>query len=178
MITTVAVAPDGSLVFTGAFGIDLSIAGGPTLTATEYAMFVATLDAGGDHVASRAYAAKFAEAASDVAVASNGRIVLAGTHETGVDFGGGPSPARHARARRAPTSSSPRSTPTTRSGAASSHGDDVENQSAMGIALDGTGAQLLAGFYRGTLDLGVGIVTVRRPARRLRRPAARAALIT
>ncbi|MFT3772489.1 MAG: hypothetical protein QM820_44410 [Minicystis sp.] len=86
-ITTLAVDPSGDIVIGGSFTESISF-GGPTLTTTtQFTMFLARLDAGGNHVWSRSLGYPVG---AHVAIDPAGDIVLAGNFMGTLDLGGGP----------------------------------------------------------------------------------------
>ncbi|WP_437784462.1 outer membrane protein assembly factor BamB family protein [Sorangium sp. So ce1097] len=93
-IHNVAVDASGSVVLAGSFGdyftetIDLG--GGPLITAGREDIFVAKLDADGEHLWSKRFGDAALQRAYGVAVDGSGDIVVSGTFQGSVDFGGGP----------------------------------------------------------------------------------------
>ncbi|KYF82998.1 hypothetical protein BE11_05375 [Sorangium cellulosum] len=93
-IHNVAVDASGSVVLAGSFGdyftetIDLG--GGPLITAGREDIFVAKLDADGEHLWSKRFGDAALQRAYGVAVDGAGDIVLSGTFQGSVDFGAGP----------------------------------------------------------------------------------------
>ncbi|XXX73217.1 hypothetical protein WMF30_36770 [Sorangium sp. So ce134] len=93
-IHNVALDASGSVVLAGSFGdyftetIDLG--GGPLITAGLEDIFVAKLDAGGEHLWSKRFGDAALQRAYGVSVDGAGDIVVSGTFQGSVDFGGGP----------------------------------------------------------------------------------------
>lgn len=84
----IVVAPDGSLIITGAFRDRINFGGGQFVSAGYGDIFLAKLDANGNHVWSRSFGATGSDLGYRILVSENGNITLAGVH-SGVDFGGG-----------------------------------------------------------------------------------------
>ncbi|WP_437544823.1 hypothetical protein WME97_37010 [Sorangium sp. So ce367] len=93
-IHNVALDASGSVVLAGSFGdyfaeaIDLG--GGPLTTAGSEDIFVAKLDADGEHVWSKRFGDEALQRAYGVAVDGAGNVVISGTFLGSVDFGAGP----------------------------------------------------------------------------------------
>ncbi|WP_438008300.1 PQQ-binding-like beta-propeller repeat protein [Sorangium sp. So ce321] len=93
-IHNVALDASGSVVLAGSFGdyftetIDLG--GGPLITAGLEDIFVAKLDADGEHLWSKRFGDAALQRAYGVAVDGSGDVVVSGTFQGSVDFGGGP----------------------------------------------------------------------------------------
>lgn len=93
-IHNVALDASGSVVLAGSFGdyfaeaIDLG--GGPLTTAGSEDIFVAKLDAAGEHVWSKRFGDASLQRAYGVAVDGPGNVVISGTFLGSVDFGAGP----------------------------------------------------------------------------------------
>ncbi|HTN86894.1 MAG TPA: hypothetical protein VL242_24520 [Sorangium sp.] len=93
-IHNVALDASGSVVLAGSFGdyftetIDLG--GGPLTTAGHEDIFVAKLDADGEHLWSKRFGDAAIQRAYGVAVDGSGDVVVSGTFQGTVDFGGGP----------------------------------------------------------------------------------------
>ncbi|WP_438019829.1 hypothetical protein WMF18_12505 [Sorangium sp. So ce315] len=93
-IHNVALDASGSVVLAGSFGdyftetIDLG--GGPLITAGGEDILVAKLDADGEHLWSKRFGDAALQRAYGIAVDGAGDIVVSGTFQGSVDFGGGP----------------------------------------------------------------------------------------
>lgn len=93
-IHNVALDASGSVVLAGSFGdyftetIDLG--GGPLINAGGEDILVAKLDADGGHLWSKRFGDAALQRAYGVAVDGSGDIVVSGTFQGSVDFGGGP----------------------------------------------------------------------------------------
>lgn len=84
----IVVAPNGSLIITGAFRDRINFGGGQFVSAGYADIFLAKLDASGNHVWSRSFGGAGDDRGCETLVDENGNVALAGWH-SGVDFGGG-----------------------------------------------------------------------------------------
>lgn len=85
----VAVDARGDIVLFGAFSGTLDFGGGPLTSAGGLDLFVAKLDALGEHVWSRRAGDAAEQFATDVAFDASGRVLVTGRFEGKVDLGGG-----------------------------------------------------------------------------------------
>ena len=153
-----AVATDssGNIVVAGEFGGSIDF-GGPALTGTG--LYLAKLDAAGNHLWSKAFQTS-SPLLHGVAVGPAGEIVIVGTFQSGVDFGGGTlygagntydafvakfdAGGNHLWSRR--------------------FGDSVDAQTAEGVVIDGSGSIIVYGSVQGGIDFGGGpLVNVGQP---------------
>ncbi|WP_437757085.1 hypothetical protein [Sorangium sp. So ce1389] len=90
----VALDASGSVVLAGSFGYysteTIDLGGGPLITAGLEDIFVAKLDADGEHLWSKRFGDAALQRAYGVAVDGSGDVVVSGTFQGSVDFGGGP----------------------------------------------------------------------------------------
>ncbi|WP_437485403.1 hypothetical protein WME75_00780 [Sorangium sp. So ce1014] len=93
-VHNVALDASGSIVLAGSFGSylveALDLGGGPLISAGRDDIFVAKLDAAGEHLWSKRFGDAAIQRAYGVAVDGAGDIVISGTFLGSVDFGGGP----------------------------------------------------------------------------------------
>jgi hypothetical protein len=82
--------PDGGVIVTGSFNGTLDLGGGALVSAGLGDLFVAKLDAVGEHVWSKRFGDADNQGFARVAVDAAGDVVLVGAYDGTVDFGGGP----------------------------------------------------------------------------------------
>jgi hypothetical protein len=82
------VAPDGSLIMTGAFRESINFGNGQLVSAGYADIFLVKLDRSGNLVWSRSFGGAGVDHGYQLLVDASGNITLAGTH-SGADFGGG-----------------------------------------------------------------------------------------
>lgn len=147
-----SIAPDGGggVVMAGTFwGGEANFGGGPLPNAGAGDIFLARLDANGDHVWSRAYGDAAEQYATDVAVDPAGNVVFTGAVLGIVDVGGGPLPeGGESDILLAKLDASGKHMWSWRAG-------DGSRQSPMGLAVQGNDI-VLAGGVEGSMDLGTG----------------------
>jgi hypothetical protein len=85
----VAVDAAGNVLLTGAFGATLDFGGGPLPLVAWPDVFVAKLDAGGQHLWSRAFSGAGYQVATSVVAGAAGEVIFAGTFIQAFDPGGG-----------------------------------------------------------------------------------------
>jgi hypothetical protein len=88
-----AVSPAGLVAITGSLEGSADFGGGVFKTAGKSDAFVAVFDAAGQHLASHPFGDPADQHGELVAFGSQGELVLAGSYEGAIDFGGGPLPA-------------------------------------------------------------------------------------
>jgi beta-propeller repeat-containing protein len=146
----IAVDGAGNVYVSGWFFGNMTFAGGPTLVSSGvFDIFLARLDAAGNHVWSK----KFGDAQSQLALAAAcdaaGNVVIVGMQAGTVDYGGGPLTAAGNEVLVA------------RFDANGNHlwshlyGGGVDG-AAYGVALDGNGDIVVSGYFEGTVDFGGG----------------------
>jgi hypothetical protein len=148
-ITPQAVAIDvnGTIVVTGTTNGAVDLGGGtlPAFGGTD--VFVLALDPAGNHAWSKLFGGASADTPTSIAI-GGGAVVLAGNHNGGIDFGGGPLAATTTDAFAAKLSMT--------DGAyvwAKSWGDTGVD-SVNGVALDTAGNVLLTGVFANKIDFG------------------------
>ncbi|WP_437815716.1 SBBP repeat-containing protein [Sorangium sp. So ce1078] len=144
-----AVDPAGGVVVAGrAFG-SVDLGGGVLVSHGADDVFVAKLDAAGEHVWSKLFGGAGADRCDRIAVDPEGNVLVAGGFHSSVDFGGRALTSAGMRdafvLRLAPEDG--RTLLAVRAGA---EGDDY----AHGIAADADGNLLVAGHFSGAIDLG------------------------
>jgi uncharacterized protein (AIM24 family) len=85
----IAVDNDGNTILAGEFSGNLDLGGGSLGSFNEYGFFVAKLDANGNHVWSKGFTTNQGLQLADIAVAPDGSVLLAGSFNGSLDFGGG-----------------------------------------------------------------------------------------
>jgi uncharacterized protein (AIM24 family) len=143
---SVAADASGNLVLTGYFFGSLDFGGGPLTGQTS--LYVAKLDAGGNHIWSKAFDAAIGHS---IAADPSGNVVVTGEFYGNVDFGGGPL-----------TNSGNEDIFVAKFDANGSHlwsrgfGDGHVNQVGRSIAVDAADNVIVTGALTGTADFGGG----------------------
>ncbi len=88
--TAVAVDSGGNVVFTGGFQNTVNFGGGSLTSAGSYDIFVAKYSAAGAYVWAKRFGDTGYDYAYGVAVDGNGNVVMTGSYQGTIDFGGGP----------------------------------------------------------------------------------------
>ena len=153
--TSVAIGTTGDVFVTGWFGGTVDLGGGPLTSAgsgTED-IFIARYTSAGQHVWSRRLGATGSDRGNAVALDATGNVVLAGSFQGAVDFGGGLVTAGGTGtavyiAKYAPAGQH-----------LWSRGFGGKNDSANGVAVDRSGNVLVAGGFFGTINFGGGLFT-------------------
>ena len=150
-----AVDGAGNVLMTGQFGGAVDFGGGPITTAGSHGLYVAKLDASGDHVWSKpvgdsGIATGIPANTITVAAGSTEEVVFTGSFDETADFGGASlvsaggqdlfaakldATGRHVFSRRE---------------------GDGSNQTGLAVAVDGAGNMLLTGRFDGAVDFGGG----------------------
>lgn len=152
--TSVAVAPGGDVIVGGRAEGTIDLGGGPLPSVGGGDLFVARLDADGQHVWSKRFGATVPWTLSGtVALSPDGDLIVTGVFAGQLDLGGGPMDAKADRAMFA----------------AKLHGDGSHvwsrafpangNPGPVWTAVDRDGNIHLTGMFTGTLDLGDGLLT-------------------
>jgi hypothetical protein len=151
----VAVDGNGNVIVTGFFWGLVNFGGDALANVGNSDIFLAKLDAGGNHVWSR----RFGDASNDgsegwdVAVDASGNVALAGRLDGTVDFGGG-----------VLTSAGGHDIFVAKFDAGGNHlwshvFGDASNQDVYDVAVDGSGSVVVTGNFLGTVDFGGGSLT-------------------
>jgi hypothetical protein len=90
LLTSMVIAPAGDIVVTGAFEGSIDLGGGPLESVSYIDGFIARFSSGGGHRWSRAFGTMGFDVATNVAVADDGDVFMAGLVNGQVDLGGGP----------------------------------------------------------------------------------------
>ena len=147
-----ALAADGAIVAVGVFDGEIGF-GGDALAAeggSNVDVFVAKLDAAGDHVWSKRFGDGTNQYAAGVAVGPDGGVVVVGAFEGTVDFGGGPlTSAGDVDAFVVKLDAAGDHVWSKRFGAAGP-------QYARDVAFDTAGRAVVVGDFEGSVDLGGG----------------------
>ncbi len=148
----VAVDPDGNVLLTGQFAETLDFGGDPLVSAGEKDIFLAKLTSSGAHVWSQRFGDSASQMPMSVACDASGNVLIAGTFEGSVDFGGGARVSQGGYdifvAKFDENGSHLWSTP---------FGDAaLWRQEAHDVAVDPAGNVLLTGENEGTVDFGGG----------------------
>ena len=148
-----AIDASGDVVLAGYFEGTLDFGGGPLTSAGAYDVFVAKLDADGNHLWSRRFGDGDDQFALSTAVDGAGNVVLAGFFGGAVELGGGPL-----------TSAGAYDVFVAKLDAGGDHlwsrrFGDASYQRASAVAVDGSGAVLFTGWFDGTMEVGGGVLT-------------------
>ncbi|MBI4699649.1 MAG: hypothetical protein HY744_00540 [Deltaproteobacteria bacterium] len=155
---TFAVAADGNgnTILTGTSSKPLDLGGGPlTRKAGDSRLFLAKLDPSGSHLWSKRFrGVGYQHRSAAFAVDGAGNVLLTGSFEEAVDFGGGP----------LTTQPGDRDIFVAKLDPSGSHlwsrrFGDLREQAGLNIVADGAGNVLLMGSFDGTVDFGAGPLT-------------------
>lgn len=143
----------GNILITGSFESTLDLGGGPLVSAGDWDIFVAKYDASGTHLWSKRFGGTARNLSWDMVVDGAGNIVVTGTFQGTVDFGGGPL-----------TSAGEFDIFVAKFDASGTHlwskrFGDTGGDYGNGVAVDGAGNVLVTGSFRGTVDFGGGSLT-------------------
>lgn len=147
----VGVGPDGEVLVAAHGNGPVNFGGGNLVPAGLNDVFLAKFSAGGTHLWSKRFGDAATQYITDVALGSNGDILITGAFAGTIDLGGGPLVSAGDLdlyvARLDPTGAH----------VWSKRFGDAASQSGQGLAVDRTsGAVAIAGTFQGTLDLGGG----------------------
>jgi hypothetical protein len=157
----VAVSPEGLVAITGSLEGSVDFGGGVYKSAGKSDAFIAVFDGAGQHLASHAFGDAGDQHGERLAFGSQGELMLAGSYEGAIDFGGGPLPiAKTARKFFALYSDNgPGSSPRYAFAFAKALPADVTVGAVAG-SVDGI---YLAGAFRGAADFGGGSLKAHEP---------------
>lgn len=150
-----SIATDGSdnVVITGYYLGVIDFGGGPLTSAGGYDIFVAKLDAAGNHLWSKSFGDAGYQFSQGVATDTSGNVVITGFFPGTVDFGGGPlTDAGNYDVFVAKFDSNGNHLWSQRFG-------DANTQYGYGVAAGGSGSVVLTGYFYGTVDFGGGPLT-------------------
>jgi hypothetical protein len=149
----VATDPDGNVIIAGEFMTWINFGGGAMLSAGGYDIFLAKFDSDGHHIWSKQFGDASSQYVSGLAVTSSGDILLCGSFQGTVNFGGtthtsaGDEDAYVAKF--------------TPGGALIWSGGfgDASEQACRAVAAGSGNMTYLIGYFAGTIDLGGGPLT-------------------
>jgi hypothetical protein len=145
----IAVDGKGNVLVTGAFSGSIDFGGGALNCGGFYDVFVAKLDASGNHVWSKTFGETGILSGISVAADSAGNVLVIGHVSGSIDFGGGPLVAAGTDAFVAKLDASGNHVWSKLFG-------DAADQHGQGIAADGAGNVLVTGAFSGSIDFGGG----------------------
>jgi hypothetical protein len=145
--TSVAMDPSGAVVFTGTYK-DADLGGGPLPGVGS--IFLAKVDAAGNHLWSKKFGDLGNQGGTGVAVDFGGNVLLTGYLQGSADFGGGPLP-----------SAGKDDIFVAKFSAGGAHVwskrfGDTDDQQGRAVTADGSGNVILAANVRGSVDFGTG----------------------
>ncbi len=150
---SVATDAAANVVVTGSFDDGSIDFGGGPLAAASADVFVAKLDAAGNHLWSKRFGNTNGQYAGGVSTDAAGNVVVAGYSYGTVDFGGG-----------ALTSAGSSDIFVAKLDAAGEHlwsrrFGDASGQAGLSVTTDGPGNVAVTGYLQGTVDFGGGVLT-------------------
>lgn len=153
--SAVAVDTSGNVVLAGTFRGAVDFGGGPLVSAGDRDIYAAKLDASGGYLWGKRFGDANIQGATGLAGDSSGNVVVTGWYTGSVDFGGGPLPGAVGN-----------EVFVAKLDASGAHvwskgfgGASADNAVGQGIAVDGAGNVLLAGWFSGSVDFGGGSLT-------------------
>ncbi|MEP7121316.1 MAG: hypothetical protein ABJE95_10420 [Byssovorax sp.] len=149
----VAFAPNGDVVFTGAFAGTINLGGGALTSLGATDLFVGRYDPAGTFLWGKRFGDAAAQAGKGVAVDGQGNVIITGDIAGKVDFGGG-----------VLTSAGATDVLLLELDAAGNHVfsklfGNVAAQTAARVALDAVGNRIITGSAAGKVDFGGGALT-------------------
>lgn len=147
-------ASTGSAVFTGSFAGSVSFGGGALASAGGQDVFVAKLDANGNHMWSKRFGNGQDQVGRTVAIDGGGNVVFTGNMAGAADFGGGPL-----------ASAGGQDAFVVKLDASGNHlwskrFGDGQDQVGDGVAVSGsTGKITVTGYFYGSVDFGAGALS-------------------
>ncbi len=150
-----AVATDamGNVVVTGRLAGTVDFGGGNLTSAGGRDVYVAKYDGNGNHLGSKRFGGAMDDSPNDIDIDGNGNIVVAGSFNGSVDFGGGALVSGGA------TDAFVAAYDANGNHLFSKRYGDAAAQSSSGVATDGAGNIYLMGTTAGAIDLGGGAVS-------------------
>jgi hypothetical protein len=149
----VAIDSAGNVVVAGEFESTVDFGGGPLTSAGSYDIYVAKLDANGDHVWSKRFGDAEGQNAISMAIDSAGNVAITGQMNGTVDFGDGP------LAGAGGTSIYVAKLDPNGDHVWSKRFENANGQSALATAVDSAGNVAITGYMNGTVDFGGGPLT-------------------
>lgn len=153
LVTAMAVDPSGNIFLVGDFEGTLDFGMGPLVSAGGTDIFVAKFDANGEVLWGKRFGDGAAQSPEGVAVGPEGGVLVTGSFEGTLDFGGSPF-----------TSAGDKDAFVASLDASGDHiwskrfGDGNFDQVATGLATDSSGAVFVTGGFSGTIDLAVDLM--------------------
>jgi hypothetical protein len=141
----------GNLFLAGDFETSVDLGGGTLTSADANDIYIAKLNANGNHLWSKRFGGTGNDAALDVAVDPSGNAIVTGYFRSSVDFGGGNSHTSAGSNDIFVARFSP-------GGACLWSGvfGDSDDQYARGVAADASSNAIITGFFEGNVDFGDG----------------------
>jgi hypothetical protein len=162
MISSIAVNNADEILVTGSFDATIDLGGGPLSSMGGSDIFVVVLRADGAHKWSKRFGGTGRSAGAGIAADTDRNIVLTGMFDDSFDLGGPTLVSVLDNTRFSPSSD----VFVAKLDAAGNHvwslrfGDAHDDQSGSTIATDAAGNVFLAGFLKGTVDFGLGPVSL------------------
>ncbi len=150
--SSVAVDALGNVLLTGSFYSTIWFGGATLTSAGDDDIFLAKLDAAGNHLFSQRFGSVGSQSGQDVKVDSSGSVLLTGTFYGAVDFGGGVLTSTSSDVFGAKFDATGNHLWSKRFG-------DNGEQYGGGVATDPAGDLLLTGHFQGAMDFGGGALT-------------------
>jgi hypothetical protein len=151
--TGVAADSTGNVILTGQVAGSADFGGGPLVSAGGTDAVIAKLDPSGTHLWSQIRGDGVNQNAFEIAVDGAGNLVVSGSFNGSIDFGGGPmTSAGGSDVFLAKLSSGGAFISNLQAG-------DTVDQTANGVAVDGANNRILTGNFNGTIDFGLGPMT-------------------
>jgi len=149
----IAVDSADNVIVTGYYSSTVDFGGGALTNAGNVDIFVVKFTSGGTHVWSKRFGAANSDVGYKVAVDGSNNVVVAGTFQYGVDFGGG-----------VLTSAGSLDVFVAKYSGGGTHlwskrVGGVNAEAVNGLALDGNGNVVMTGSFNGTVDFGGGVLT-------------------
>jgi hypothetical protein len=145
-----SIAPDAdrNVVVTGSMQGTVDFGGGPKTSAGGYDIFVVKLDSQGNHLWDKVFGDPSAQYGFALAVDGKKNVIVAGSAQGTVDFGGGPK-----------TSAGSDDAAVVKLDPSGAHlwsglYGDLQSQYAYGVAADAAGNVVLVGGFNGTIQFG------------------------
>ncbi|UQA56011.1 hypothetical protein [Polyangium aurulentum] len=143
-------AGDVALFFWGSGSVDFG--GGPLVSGAGTSLYLAKLDASGNHVWSKRFGDTGSRTSRKVAMDSAGNVVVVGNMGFSTDFGGGPLPVPGT------TAGFVAKFDTAGNHLWSKPLGNVGDTHATSVAIDGAGNVLVLGDFQGSINLGGGML--------------------
>jgi hypothetical protein len=150
---SIAIDTAGDLLLTGSFGGSLDFGGGPLVSMDPADIFVAKIESGANHLWSKRFGDTSAQNSYAIAADSTNNVLLSGSFEGSVDFGGGPlASAGKSDVFIARLDS-------TGSHVFSKSFGDGDLQESFAVAAGASGDAVITGSFQGNTDFGGGVLS-------------------